>query len=92
MLEVTQDALIFSQRLLQGRKVPADVCMRLSRNPQTRLELAPDQKRPSDREFDLEGRTVLVVDQSLADELSDQRVYVQNEPEGEAQLRIERAS
>ena len=87
MLEVTEEALQYLLRSLRGRKAPDHVAMRMTRRSGV-LEIAPDQEDGGDQGFDVEDRTVLLVNQALAREMDGQRLCVAENSDGLAELCI----
>ena len=70
MFDVTEEAKIRLSEMLVEQEAPTDVALRLSIEGGT-LELFSDRGQESDLCFSFEHRTVLLVDEELADELSD---------------------
>jgi Fe-S cluster assembly iron-binding protein IscA len=81
MLTVTQDARSVLADILDQGNAPEDVALRLVAESGA-LHLKPDQERPEDTSFDVDGKTVLVVDEQLASDLSDVVLDAQQTPDG----------
>jgi len=84
MLAITQSAGDYLTRLLVEAQAPDDKCVRLATKGD-RLMMQFDKEEPGDTTFSHEGRTVLVVDQELAQGLQGRKITVE-EKEGGAHL------
>lgn len=69
MLDVTPTACEAIHDMLEKGNAPEDVALRLSTQQGGSLGLTPDREAPSDTSFEHSGRTVLVVDEQLANDL-----------------------
>lgn len=86
MLTVTPEACAHMADLIERNKIPEPQTIRLVPGQQG-LGLTPDQPRPGDATFDHDGRTVLTMEQSLAEQL-DGRTLDVDKADGQAQLKL----
>lgn len=86
MLTVTPEACAHMAELIDRNNVPSPQTIRLVPGQQG-LGLAPDEPRPGDATFEHDGRTVLAVEQSLAEKL-DGRTLDVDESEGQTLLKL----
>ncbi|HEX7009559.1 MAG TPA: hypothetical protein VF184_06225 [Phycisphaeraceae bacterium] len=81
MLTLTETARAHLARLLNEAGAPEDAAARFVAGPQG-LTLYLDNLRPGDETFEYEGRTVLVLDEQVADILSERTLDVEETEEG----------
>jgi len=86
MLTVTTTACTRLTQILDGR--PDHVAARIVRR-KGRLKLKSSKKRPGDEVFEHEGRTVLLLDESIAAHLKNRTLDTRNTKDG-AKLRFRR--
>jgi Fe-S cluster assembly iron-binding protein IscA len=81
MLDVTDGAKQHLVQLMSDNEVPDEGAVRIVVHEDA-LTLAADEPRPGDATFDLEGRTVLVMEQAIADHLDGKTLDVEATEEG----------
>ena len=86
MLTVTPEACAHMADLLERNRITEPQTIRLVPGEQG-LGLRPDAPKPGDATFDHDGRTVLTMDQGLAEQL-DGRTLDVDLAEGRAQLKL----
>ena len=90
MLEVTPAALVYMRHALQEGGAPPGAAMRLTRGDRG-IDIVVDRPHPTDVALKLEGRTVLVIDELLAEAMDGERLAVVEHPSGETELCLEMA-
>jgi Fe-S cluster assembly iron-binding protein IscA len=77
MLTVTEKAASHLKQMLEEAEAPEDKCVRVSVSAEGQnLALTLGSREPGDRTYEHEGRTVLVVDEELAQRLDERKVDV----------------
>jgi Fe-S cluster assembly iron-binding protein IscA len=75
MLTLTEKAGNHLKKMLEQSAAPEDQCIRVSAQGQS-LALTLGSKEPGDKAYEHDGRTVLVVNEELAQHLEDRKVDV----------------
>jgi len=83
MLTLTQAAGEHLSKLLDESDANDEAAVRLVAREQG-LALAADQPRPEDTTFEHDGKTVLILDQQVAEALADRTLDVQDTENGKA--------
>jgi Fe-S cluster assembly iron-binding protein IscA len=81
MLTVTDDARAHLATILDQNDIPQEQAVRLLVGPNG-LGLAPDMPKDEDAAFDHAGRTVLVIEPSIADQLDGRTMDVEQTDQG----------
>jgi Fe-S cluster assembly iron-binding protein IscA len=81
MLTVTENAKAHLHDLISQNSIGDKQAIRLVPR-ENGLGLAPDAEKPTDTAYDHNGRTVLVVDQSVAEQLADRTLDVKETSAG----------
>jgi Fe-S cluster assembly iron-binding protein IscA len=81
MITVTNDACAYLAEMLDNAGVPDGTAARVIINEEG-IGLAPDTPNDDDATFDHQGRTVLVLQQQLADQLDDRTLDTVDTEEG----------
>lgn len=88
MLTVTPAAIDRLSQKLARRKAADDVALRFIRRPGG-WKLRPDRARPADTAFTRDGRSVLLLDATVAEAMTDMALEVQKTKSG-PRLRLRR--
>jgi len=83
MLTLTPQASEHLANLLNESDAPDEAAVRLVVREQG-LALATDEPKPEDTTFDHDGKTVLVLDQQVAEALADRTIDVEDSAQGKA--------
>lgn len=86
MLTVTSEACAHIAELIERNRLPEPQAIRLVPADQG-LGLAADAPKPGDATFDHDGRTVLTMEQKLADQLDGRTLDVEHQ-DGQKQLKL----
>lgn len=86
MFTVTDDARAHLKTILEDNNVPDEQSVRLFLGSNG-LGLTPDAENEQDTTFDHDGRTVLVVDQTLAEQLGERTMDIE-QTEGGPQIKL----
>ncbi|MFG0286079.1 MAG: hypothetical protein ACF8R7_16805 [Phycisphaerales bacterium JB039] len=81
MLTVTDAAKAHLATILDENNIPQDQSVRLLTGPNG-LGLAPDMPKEEDASFDHDGRTVLVIEPAIADQLDGRTMDVEQTAQG----------
>ena len=83
MLTLTTEAGAHLAEMLTQAGAPDEAAVRLLVSDEG-VALAADSPKPDDTTFEHDGRTVLVMEQSVADALSERTIDVRDTPEGKS--------
>ena len=81
MLAVTEQATSHLKKVLDRPEVPQDKCIRIHRKG-PEFSLVYDEKSDGDKAYEHDGKTVLVVDEKLAEALDDKTIDLEIAQEG----------
>lgn len=87
MLTVTDNAKAMLAETLTRENAPTDVALRLAQEEE-QLGLKPDREGPNDEKYAHEGKTVLLVEENLANDALSDRVLDVSQTESGAQLTL----
>jgi Fe-S cluster assembly iron-binding protein IscA len=81
MLTVSEDAKAHLATIMNENNVPDEYAIRLVAGPQG-IGLSPDQPKETDETFEHDGKTVLVVEPALNEQLAGRTLSVEESAEG----------
>lgn len=81
MLAMTENAGEFLTQMLTEAEASEDVCVRIA-SKEGQLVLKFDKQGPDDAAYSHEGRTVLVVEEALAQDLQERQIAVEEKESG----------
>jgi len=90
MLTVTENAKAMLAETLTHENAPTDVALRLAQE-QEQIGLKPDREGPNDEKYAHEGKTVLLVEDNLANDALSDRVLDVTQTEAGPQLTLSKS-